>query len=282
MLRKLSVLSRSPHKALTARLSDSNADRKKGRKYFINFDDDMFLDDEDETLSEEPPAAALQKRRRRRALVPPKLITDGYESASELDPQGSTSPRTLESSKILMDPLYQSKSQTDLISASLNIKKDLIFAGSCSILPKSAQQDESNKANEGENVSIHSRMSVMPNVTIDSCDDKKDGNETNLVLTPTGEGPSGLQKPRHKISTTSSSASSNSLGANLNANNLSKQRRRSSVVVIPPMQICPGDLLVYSKVLSQRSNMMGKHDLTNLNDSKLIFPLKKELCPRPC
>lgn len=268
MLRKLSVLSRSPHKALAARLSDSNADRKKGRKYFINFDDDMFLDDEDETLSEEPPAAALQRRRRRRALVPPKLITDGYESASELDPQGSTSPRTLESAKLLMDPLYQSKSQTDLISASLNIKKEAIMAGSCSsVLPRN---EELGKA-EGENVSIHSRMSIMPNVTIDSFDDKKDvasvvhEGDQRLASSPTGEaGPSGLQKPRHKISTTSSSASSNSLGANLNANNLSKQRRRSSVVVIPPMQICPGDLLVYSKVLSQRSNMMGKQKATRL------------------
>lgn len=33
--------------------------------------------------------------------------------------------------------------------------------------------------------------------------------------------------------------------------------RRSSIVVIPPMQICPGDLLVYSKVLTQRSNHLG-------------------------
>lgn len=34
--------------------------------------------------------------------------------------------------------------------------------------------------------------------------------------------------------------------------------RRSSIVVIPPMQICPGDLLVYSKVLTQRNNLMGE------------------------
>ncbi len=31
--------------------------------------------------------------------------------------------------------------------------------------------------------------------------------------------------------------------------------RRSSVVVIPPMQVCPGDLLVYSKVLTHRGNL---------------------------
>ena len=34
--------------------------------------------------------------------------------------------------------------------------------------------------------------------------------------------------------------------------------RRSSVVVIPPMQVCPGDLLVYSKALTHRSNFNGK------------------------
>ena len=33
--------------------------------------------------------------------------------------------------------------------------------------------------------------------------------------------------------------------------------RRSSVVVIPPMQVCPGDLLVYSKALTQRGNFPG-------------------------
>ncbi len=61
---------------------------------------------------------------------------------------------------------------------------------------------------------------------------------------------------------------------------INKTRRRSSIVVIPPMQICPGivsltfpdlsinyfiifffkftgDLLVYSKVLTQRNNLLG-------------------------
>ncbi|GFQ80813.1 pleckstriny domain-containing family G member 7-like protein [Trichonephila clavata] len=36
----------------------------------------------------------------------------------------------------------------------------------------------------------------------------------------------------------------------------SKKGRRNSIVVIPPMQICPGDLLVYSKVLSQRNTLL--------------------------
>ena len=37
-----------------------------------------------------------------------------------------------------------------------------------------------------------------------------------------------------------------------------KHRRRSSIVVIPPMQICPGDLLVYSQVLNNKNNLFGE------------------------
>ncbi|XP_076042969.1 uncharacterized protein LOC143026440 isoform X2 [Oratosquilla oratoria] len=36
-----------------------------------------------------------------------------------------------------------------------------------------------------------------------------------------------------------------------------RNKRRSSIVVIPPMQICPGDLLVYSKVLTHRTNLLA-------------------------
>ncbi|CAG2121108.1 unnamed protein product, partial [Medioppia subpectinata] len=94
---------------------------------------------EDETIHDEPPASALH---RRRALVPPKLITDGYESATEdAEPHPLNAPNT------------------------------------------------------------------------------------------------------------------NFLGEPVNH----KNRRRSSIVVIPPMQICPGDLLVYSKVLTQRNNLLGEH-----------------------
>ncbi|XP_069975090.1 pleckstrin homology domain-containing family G member 7 [Penaeus vannamei] len=42
-----------------------------------------------------------------------------------------------------------------------------------------------------------------------------------------------------------------------NDSNLARNKRRSSIVVIPPMQICPGDLLVYSKVLTQRTNLLA-------------------------
>ncbi|KAI1301274.1 Pleckstrin homology domain-containing family G member 7 [Halotydeus destructor] len=41
---------------------------------------------------------------------------------------------------------------------------------------------------------------------------------------------------------------------------LQNSRRRSSIVVIPPMQICPGDLLVYSKVLTNRNNLLDTFD----------------------
>uniref|UniRef100_T1JEI5 DH domain-containing protein n=1 Tax=Strigamia maritima TaxID=126957 RepID=T1JEI5_STRMM len=43
--------------------------------------------------------------------------------------------------------------------------------------------------------------------------------------------------------------------------------RRSSIVVIPPMQICPGDLLVYSKVLTQRNNLLGSSLFSELDGS---------------
>ena len=35
------------------------------------------------------------------------------------------------------------------------------------------------------------------------------------------------------------------------------QLRRSSVVVIPPIQVCPGDLLVYSKASTHGGNIGG-------------------------
>lgn len=35
-------------------------------------------------------------------------------------------------------------------------------------------------------------------------------------------------------------------------------------MVIPPMHICPGDLLVYSKVLNNRSDLLGKNLLAKI------------------
>lgn len=54
------------------------------------------------------------------------------------------------------------------------------------------------------------------------------------------------------------SAGGGSCGSAGSGGSRSAQQRRSSIVVIPPMQICPGDLLVYSKVLTQRSSVLGE------------------------
>jgi len=61
--------------------------------------------------------------------------------------------------------------------------------------------------------------------------------------------------------------------------------RRNSIVVIPPMQICPGDLLVYSKVLTQRNNFLdwegstqslaGETDTANARKQKNSWSLLK-------
>ncbi|CAG0892699.1 unnamed protein product, partial [Cyprideis torosa] len=48
------------------------------------------------------------------------------------------------------------------------------------------------------------------------------------------------------------------------------RKRSSSVVVIPPMQICPGDLLVYSKVLSQGKNSLKSGDFEGSTTSLAV------------
>ncbi|KAI9556871.1 hypothetical protein GHT06_016663 [Daphnia sinensis] len=53
----------------------------------------------------------------------------------------------------------------------------------------------------------------------------------------------------------SGSVGGGSCGSGSSGNSRAHQRR-SSFVVIPPMQICPGDLLVYSKVLTQRNSVL--------------------------
>ncbi|XP_049528769.1 pneumococcal serine-rich repeat protein isoform X1 [Dermacentor silvarum] len=58
----------------------------------------------------------------------------------------------------------------------------------------------------------------------------------------------------------SSSEDISTQGSVSNDQNTQKTRRRSSIVVIPPMQICPGDLLVYSKVLTHRNNLLADID----------------------
>lgn len=256
VLRKLSVLSRAPHKALTSRLSDSGADKKN--LSYLDFDDD-FYDDEDETLSEEPDAAALQRRRRRRALVPPKLITDGYESCTEFDDRsrhGSKSKSPVRGT-ISTDP-----SENNLVSAAERDSEQ--SGGGKQEDSKSATSElagEVNSAGASDRSSEEVHKHLMPNVTIESIGvedssesmSKEPGPVKASKVKP-GSPKSG--RPRALPSTSGSSgSSSNHLGV---SQPNSRSRRRSSVVVIPPMQICPGDLLVYSKVLSQRSNMIGK------------------------
>lgn len=58
----------------------------------------------------------------------------------------------------------------------------------------------------------------------------------------------------------SSSEDISTQGSVSNDQNTQRTRRRSSIVVIPPMQICPGDLLVYSKVLTHRNNLLAEID----------------------
>ena len=61
-----------------------------------------------------------------------------------------------------------------------------------------------------------------------------------------------------------SSCSSYSLGSRQDDLN-------SSVAVIPPMQICPGDLLVYSRVLAHKASGYGELEID-------LPPLKFPIC----
>ena len=61
--------------------------------------------------------------------------------------------------------------------------------------------------------------------------------------------------PIHSVAETSAAANI----SQLSGHQARQFPRRSSVVVIPPMQVCPGDLLVYSKALTQRGNFPGNY-----------------------
>ena len=54
--------------------------------------------------------------------------------------------------------------------------------------------------------------------------------------------------------------------------------RRSSVVVIPPMQVCPGDLLVYSKALTHRGNYNGKQSYYTMDWENLELVMQLYGC----
>jgi hypothetical protein len=79
---------------------------------------------------------------------------------------------------------------------------------------------------------LHRRQALVPPKLI--TDDYDSANEDPDAVSPNRQSPHLLSEPRDK------------------------HRRRSSIVVIPPMQICPGDLLVYSQVLNNKSNLFGK------------------------
>ena len=75
--------------------------------------------------------------------------------------------------------------------------------------------------------------------------------------------------------TTSSVQRGNRLSVNTTGKPV--QLRRSSVVVIPPMQVCPGDLLVYSKALTHGNNFTGnvlQYDTFTYYNYQNIFEIK--------
>ena len=76
--------------------------------------------------------------------------------------------------------------------------------------------------------------------------------------------------------------SADSASARVNISQLSGQQtrqfpRRSSVVVIPPMQVCPGDLLVYSKALTHRGNFPGTVCCRILDPQGTIYLLREDI-----
>ena len=69
-----------------------------------------------------------------------------------------------------------------------------------------------------------------------------------------------LDEAGYELDSVQSAESASAAGVNISELSGQQSRqfpRRSSVVVIPPMQVCPGDLLVYSKALTHRGNFPG-------------------------
>lgn len=167
-------------------------------------------------------------------MVPPKLITDGYESSNELfDIDGKNCSRPMDSkTQSLTD-------ENDPMKMSDHSGKTMMDRG-----------DDLEMLSKPPSLHTihHHHQHLMPNVRIESID-PIDSSSSEMGGRP-------QKKSSAPASTSSSGSGSNHLGVGVTSTR--GNRRRSSVVVIPPMQICPGDLLVYSKVLSQRSNMIGK------------------------
>ncbi|KAI2800404.1 prolactin receptor [Blomia tropicalis] len=248
VLRKLSVLSRAPHKALAARLSDSGSDKKSRSPYLDLDDDDLFIDDDDEDDLEPPSSSEFQPRRRRRALVPPKLITDGYESSNELfDIDGKNCSRPMDSkTQSLTD-------ENDPMKMSDHSGKTMMDRG-----------DDLEMLSKPPSLHTihHHHQHLMPNVRIESID-PIDSSSSEMGGRP-------QKKSSAPASTSSSGSGSNHLGVGVTSTR--GNRRRSSVVVIPPMQICPGDLLVYSKF--DRSTSRNKADAILMGLEEVLHNLQ--------
>ncbi|KAG8199007.1 hypothetical protein JTE90_001804 [Oedothorax gibbosus] len=95
--------------------------------------------------------------------------------------------------------------------------------------PEEAEEEEEESAHAPPASVLHRRRALVPPKTL--TDDYESATDEGDAQSPTETSPT-------------------------SANDSSKNNRRNSIVVIPPMQICPGDLLVYSKVLSQRNTLL--------------------------
>ena len=216
---------------------------------------------------EQPSVEELQRRRRRRALVPPKLITDG----PSIDDDDAGSDKSITNSATNDDPRDDDDNNFGERSPPINNNQ----SSKCGISIIDTPVANYNK-NSGRNslpsfnveitgCSGPTSSSIGVEQTSDgSVSDHPDSGDDCCKRKPTSTmigddgGVDGRKSPRSdEHSSPPSSSSSNLLGVNLHSPS-NKNRRRSSVVVIPPMQICPGDLLVYSKVLTQRANMIAE------------------------
>lgn len=262
MLRKLSVLQRSPERILQIQ-KRQQMEKKSGK--FSNsascmtigadndfLDDTIYRDNDDNNSEDDEELATLNKNRsRRRALVPPKLIADDHSDGDSRESE----PNQCQN----MDSKNMDPSDSSSVSPPLAPKP---------ISPDVTVQIIAPDGNVKHNIS-----DSMGDLSIPIINQPTDYDKQNRLTNETNDSKQNLDDNKSDDSTTtttmetqnsSCSNQTNVNNTNINNNLLNvtgsnnKNRRRSSVVVIPPMQICPGDLLVYSKVLTQRSNLIGK------------------------
>lgn len=228
--------------------------------------------------------SALQRRNRRQAIVPPKMATDATGSepiVGELVDVEDDDDN---------DDDEVDNSDDDNESIELN-DSHMNKAAKKGPQQQQQQQHQRDFAREDPNLRAHrrkrsggceprklssSQSNLIPTFHIEA----SDANEEQQQQQPGNKTP----RPDSQVSTNAessivSSGSSNNLsslsgrnsrtgfggdltitspgGLTVNFNSSaasSRSRRRSSIAVIPQMQICPGDLLVYSKQLIDRMN----------------------------